>query len=204
MRRFFDKRATVVDVTDKEVIDLFQDGLYHRRVPGRSVLRLDHACATRPGASARRAARRRLLRLRRAFGCLGTSRGSSSTTSPTPRIWVPRLLVGRSHWLSPCIQSLHLAARLLVIGIAPALLHLCRPSGRAVSPLDFSSVGRTGSRHVPVHSVMHRDYPSHDATDILQLRRASGCLGTSRRSSRGLSRRSSLTTSPHAGSSWTT
>jgi hypothetical protein len=31
MRRFFDKRATVVDVTDKEVIDLFQDSLYHRR-----------------------------------------------------------------------------------------------------------------------------------------------------------------------------
>jgi hypothetical protein len=31
MRRFFDKRATVVDVTDKEVVDLFQDGLYHRR-----------------------------------------------------------------------------------------------------------------------------------------------------------------------------
>jgi hypothetical protein len=31
MRRFFDKRTMVVDVTDKEVIDLFQDGLYHRR-----------------------------------------------------------------------------------------------------------------------------------------------------------------------------
>jgi hypothetical protein len=31
MHRFFDKRATVVDVTDKEVINLFQDGLYHRR-----------------------------------------------------------------------------------------------------------------------------------------------------------------------------
>jgi hypothetical protein len=30
MRRFFDKHATVVDVTVKEVIDLFQDGLYHR------------------------------------------------------------------------------------------------------------------------------------------------------------------------------
>jgi hypothetical protein len=29
MQCFFDKRATVVDVTDKEVIDLFQDGLYH-------------------------------------------------------------------------------------------------------------------------------------------------------------------------------
>jgi hypothetical protein len=31
MRRFFDKHATVVDVTDKEVIDLFQDGLYLHR-----------------------------------------------------------------------------------------------------------------------------------------------------------------------------
>jgi hypothetical protein len=31
MRRFFDKRATIVDVSEKEVIDLFQDGLYHRR-----------------------------------------------------------------------------------------------------------------------------------------------------------------------------
>jgi spermidine synthase len=31
MRHFFDKHATVVDVTDKEVIDLFQDGLYHHR-----------------------------------------------------------------------------------------------------------------------------------------------------------------------------
>jgi hypothetical protein len=31
MRRFFDKRATIVDVSDKEVIDLFQDGLYHHR-----------------------------------------------------------------------------------------------------------------------------------------------------------------------------
>jgi hypothetical protein len=30
-QHFFDKRATVVDVTDKEVIDLFQDGLYHHR-----------------------------------------------------------------------------------------------------------------------------------------------------------------------------
>jgi hypothetical protein len=31
MQRFFNKRATVVDFTDKEVIDLFQDSLYHRR-----------------------------------------------------------------------------------------------------------------------------------------------------------------------------
>jgi hypothetical protein len=30
MRCCFNKRVTVVNVTDKEVIDLFQDGLYHR------------------------------------------------------------------------------------------------------------------------------------------------------------------------------
>jgi hypothetical protein len=58
--------------------------------------------AARPGASAcraarpatRRAARHRLLCLRRASGCLGTSRGtsrgSSSTTSTTPRVRVPQ------------------------------------------------------------------------------------------------------------------
>jgi hypothetical protein len=31
MWHFFDKNATVIDVTDKEVIDIFQDDLYHRR-----------------------------------------------------------------------------------------------------------------------------------------------------------------------------
>jgi hypothetical protein len=50
------------------------------------------AYAVRPGASARRAARRatrrRLLRLRRVSGCLGTSRGSSSTTSTMSRVRV--------------------------------------------------------------------------------------------------------------------
>jgi hypothetical protein len=44
------------------------------------------AYAARPGASARRTARRRLLRIRRVSRCLGmsrgSSRGSSSTTSP--------------------------------------------------------------------------------------------------------------------------
>jgi hypothetical protein len=46
--------------------------------------------AARPGASARRAARRRLLRLRHTSDCLGTSRGSLSTISPTLCIRVPR------------------------------------------------------------------------------------------------------------------
>jgi hypothetical protein len=119
------------------------------------------AYAARPGATARRAARHaahhRLLRLCCAIGCLGTSRVSSSTTSRL----ATRLLVGRSHCLSPCVRSLRLAARLLIVRIALALLRLCRASGCAVSTLDFSSVGRTGSRRVPSHSVVRRDYPSH-------------------------------------------
>jgi hypothetical protein len=70
------------------------------RVP-RHVARLlvDYfAYAARPDASARhtarRAACRQLLRLHRASRCLGTSqdtsRGSSSTTSPTPCVWLLR------------------------------------------------------------------------------------------------------------------
>jgi hypothetical protein len=112
--------------------------------------------------------------------------------------------------------------------------------------LDFSSVGRTGSRRASGHCVSRRDYSSSGlhrlycayavhpdapsrrstsrqsvalalavcpviplcvvttclaaATDIFGLRRASGCLCTSR----GSSRRSSSTTPPHAGSSLTT
>jgi hypothetical protein len=31
MRCFFDKHATFIDNTDKEVIDIFQDDLYHHR-----------------------------------------------------------------------------------------------------------------------------------------------------------------------------
>jgi hypothetical protein len=57
------------------------------------------AYAVRPGASARRVVRRRLLHLRRAFGFLGTSHGSLSTTSPTPRILVPRHITWLVVWL---------------------------------------------------------------------------------------------------------
>jgi hypothetical protein len=88
------------------------------------------ASVVRPGASARRVARhaarratrrrllslsqarRRLLRLRRASWCLGTSRGSSrgtscgssSTTSPTPCVWVLRHVAR----LIACRRLLHL------------------------------------------------------------------------------------------------
>jgi hypothetical protein len=82
--------------------------------------------------------------------------GSTSTTLCA----TARLLVSRLHWLLQCVRSLRLVARLLVVRIAPALLHICRASGRTVSTLDFSSVGCTGSRRVPGHSVVCRDYLS--------------------------------------------
>jgi hypothetical protein len=161
-----------------------------------------------------------------------------------------RLLVFQPHhasWLRHHPAALALpqprcASRLLVVRSHQALLRLRRASERAVSPLDFSSAGRTGSHRVPGHSVVRRDYPSRGRNGytsttphvrvprhvarlvtrlaaplvfdyfayvarpgasarraarraaccrLLRLRRASGCLGTSR----GLSRGSSSTTS---------
>jgi hypothetical protein len=94
--------------------------------------------AARLGASARRGARPRLLRLRCASGCLGTSRGSScgssSITSPALRVRVPCSLRSSLSTTSPmlCDRVPRPLAR-LVVDLAPSL------------PLDFSSVGRTGS-----------------------------------------------------------
>jgi hypothetical protein len=145
-----------------------------------------------------------------------------------------------------CVRSLRLATRLLVVRIAPALLRLYRASGRTVSSLDFSLVGRTGSRSASTHCVSRRDYsssglhqlycayavhpdaPSRRSTsrqsvalalavcpiislyvmttclaaakDILHLRHASGCLSTSRGSSRGSS--STTSTMSHVRVPW--
>jgi hypothetical protein len=134
----------------------------------------------RPVASARRAAcrvthrrllrlaqaRRQLLRLHRAFGSLGTSRGSSrgssSTTSPPPRI---RLLRHVARLVARLVDD-YFASRRLVIDY-------------------FTYAARQGAsaRRAACHAARRR---------LLHLRRASGCFGTSRGSSRGLS----LTTSP--------
>jgi hypothetical protein len=153
----------------------------HVRVPrhvARLVTRLvvDYfAYAVPPCASARRAARhaarRRLLHLRRASGCFGTSRdlsrdsssatspraGSSSTTSPTPRVRVPRLVT-------------RLVVRLVVRLIVDYFAYAARPGASA----------RRAARHAARRRLLH-------------LRRASGCLGTSRGSSCGLSLTTSTT-----------
>jgi hypothetical protein len=129
------------------------------RVP-RHVARLivDYfAYAARPGTSACRAAHHRLLRVRHAYRCLGTSRGSSSTTSPTQRDRVPQ------HF-----------ARLVMRLVAPFVVDY------------FAYAARPGALARPAARYATR-------RRLLRLRRASGCLGTSRGSSRGWSSTTSTT-----------
>jgi hypothetical protein len=215
------------------------------------------ASAARPGVSAhhaarhadRRAARRRLLRLaqapsrlhrlRRAAGCLGTSRGSSrgssrrssstashhagssTTTSPTPRVRVP-WHVGRliTRLVAPLLVDNSASRRLVVNYFA----YVVRPgaSARHAAHLEdrraarrrllclarlvvdyFASDARSGaSTRRTARCAAHRRL-LHLAQARRRLHRlclASGCLGTSR----GSSRRSSSTTPHHAGSSTNT
>jgi hypothetical protein len=126
--------------------------------------------AARPGATTRRAARcaaccrllrlvqarRRLLHLRRASGCLGTScgssrgsssttlprAGSSSTTSPTPRVQVPRhaaRLVKRF-----VVDYFTYAARLVALARRAA----CSDSSLTTSPHAGSSSTTSPTLHV--------------------------------------------------------
>jgi hypothetical protein len=139
---------------------------------------------------------RRLLRLHRATGCLGTSRGSSAARR-TARRRLLRLAQGRRRQLR-LAQARRRLLRLRACVRVPQ--HVAQLVMRIVAPLvvDYSS-----SRRLVV------DYFAYAARLItcrrlFRLRRATGCLGTSRGSSRGSLRRSSLTTLPRAGSSSTT
>jgi hypothetical protein len=122
----------------------------------------------------RLAAAKDILRLRRASGCLGMSRGSSSTTAPSPCVWVPRHVA-------------RLLMRLIVDYFAFATLP--RASARRAA----HHAARRAARRQPLRLAQAR-------RRLLHLHRASGCLSTSRGSSRG----SSSTTPPRAGSSSTT
>jgi hypothetical protein len=181
------------------------------------------AYAVRPGASARRAARRatrrRLLRLRRVSGCLGTSRGSSSTTSTMSRVrvlvvWLvtPLVVDYFAYVACPGASARHTAR----CAARRRLLHLCRTSGCLSS--SRGSLCRSSSTSSPTLCVR---VPRHIARlvmplfvdffayavrsgasarraarcRLLRLRRASWCLSTSRGSSRGSSLRLSSTTS---------
>jgi hypothetical protein len=179
----------------------------------------------RPGASARRAARRaaccRLLRLRRAPGCLGTSRGlsrgSSSTTSSTPRVRVPRhiaRLVTRlvvdyfDYAAHPGASARRVARRRLLRLRTSGCLGTSRGSSSTTSPTSCVRVPPHVARLVACLIVDYFAYATRLGASarrvvhlttcfrLIRLRRASGCLGTLHASSRGSSRRSSSTNSP--------
>jgi hypothetical protein len=105
------------------------------------------AYATRPGASARRtarrAARRRLLRLRRASRYLDTSRGSSSTTASTPHVRVPRhvarLVVNYSAYVVCPGASARRAARHRLLRLRCASGHLGTSRGSSCSSSSTTS-----------------------------------------------------------------
>jgi hypothetical protein len=117
---------------------------------------------------ARRAARRRLLRLRRASGCLGTSRGSSrgssrrlssttppragssSTTSPPPRVRVPRHVVRlNTRLVAPLVVDYSASRRLVVDYIAYAAR--LGASARRAAHRSSSTTSPTPRDRVPRH-----------------------------------------------------
>jgi hypothetical protein len=177
--------------------------------------------ATRLGASARRAthhaahraAHHRLLHLRCASGCLGTSRasscGSSSTTLPTPRVRVPRHVARLIMWL--VIEYFAYARvqvpRHVVWLVVDNFAYTARPSASArrathlwlvVNYFAYSVCPSAPACHAASRRLLRLRRVSGASARrmarrrLLRLRHACGCLGTSRGSSRG----SSSTTSP--------
>jgi hypothetical protein len=166
--------------------------------------------AGRPGASARRAAhhatRRRLLRLGRASGCLGTSRGSSrgssSTTSTTPRVQVPRHIARLvTRLVTPLVvdyfasvtrpgASTHHAAR---HAARRQLLRLRRVSG-CYGTSRGSSLTTSTTPRVRVHRHVARFF-AQARRRLLRLRRASGA--SARRAGRHIGSSSTTSTTPH-------
>jgi hypothetical protein len=130
--------------------------------------------------------------LRCASGCFGTSRGSSSATSPTPRVRVPRHVTRLVTWLvAPLVVDYSDSRKLVVDYCASAK----RPGASACRAARHAARRAARRRLLRLAQARRR---------LLRLRRASGCLGTSRGSSRSLSRCSSSTTLPRIGSSSTT
>jgi hypothetical protein len=146
-----------------------------RRAPRVLIFRLQRLYlnyVARPCASAPRAARRRLLRCAVACGRNGStpitlcatvtsSRDRTGSTSTLPCTVTTCHLAARAlrqprraPWLLASDLSSSTTCRL----VALALLYLCRASGRDVSPLDFSSVGHTGSHRALGHSVSRLDF----------------------------------------------
>jgi hypothetical protein len=120
--------------------------------------------------------------------------GSSSTTSPTPCVRVPRHVARLvTRLVTPLVVDYAASRRLVVDYSAYAV----RPgaSARRAARRRLLHLAQARRRLLSLAQARRR---------LLCFRCASGCLSTSRGSSRGSSRRSSSTTPPRAGSSSTT
>jgi hypothetical protein len=170
---------------------------------------------------------RRLLRLSRTSGCLGSSRGllrdsssttlphagSSSTTSPTPHVRVPRHVVRLVAWLvTPLVvdyfastarpgASARRAGSSSTSSPTPRvrlLWHVARLVAWLVTPLVVDYFAYAACPGASTHRAARHAAPrrllrlAQARRRLLHLRRTSGCLGTSR----GSSRRSPSTASP--------
>jgi hypothetical protein len=195
---------------------------FHRQHSRRLVV--DYfASAAGPGVSAHRAARcvdrcaarrrllrlaqarRRLLCLRRASGCLGTSRGSlrgslrhlsstttpcagsSSTTSPPPRVWVPRHVARLvTRLVAPLVVDYSTSRRLVVDYFVSAVClgASARRAARRAARRRHLRLVQARRRHLRLGQARRRQLRLAQAhRRLLRIRRASWCLGTSRSSS---------------------
>jgi hypothetical protein len=118
--------------------------------------------------------------------------GLSLTTSPPPRVRVPRHVARLVAWLAASLVVDYSASRRLVVDYFAYTVRLGASVRRAA---------RHAAHRAPGHRLLRLTQSCHR---LLLLRYATGCLSTSRGSSRGSSHRSLSTSPPRAGSSLTT
>jgi hypothetical protein len=131
------------------------------------------------------------LAVRRDYSSSGCTGSNAPIACIRTRRLAAQFLVGRSHWLSSCTRSLRLVARLrcrlTCCSVAQGLLQQRRAPRLLVSRShrlyitfvvhrDYSSPGRTSSTST---SPCAASTCLPATTALLQLRRASGCLGLS-------------------------
>jgi hypothetical protein len=142
---------------------------------------------------ARCATRHRLLRLRRASGCLGTSRGSSRGLSRRSSTTQPRPGLSSTTSSSPCVQVPRHVARLVTRLVAPLVDYSASPR-LVVDYFVFAARPGASAHRAALHAACRAARRllrlAQARRRLLRICRASGCLGTLRGSSRGLSHRS--------------
>jgi hypothetical protein len=130
------------------------------------------------------------------------SRLQRSTSTP-PRVWLPRHVARLvTRLVAPLVVDYSASCRFVTQLVAPLVVDYSASRMLVVDYFAFAARPGASAHRAALHAARLRLLRLAKARRrLLRLRRASGCLGTSRGSSRGSSRRSSSTT---PGSSSTT